>query len=103
MGGGDALTAPHFANAGDDSPPLPGDYAVLVDASGAGAMNAVGYADVRNVGEAEPGEKRIYARDADGAPAVSLWLKGDGTLVITNGSGTFEMAEDGVVTINGLV
>lgn len=102
-GGGDNVTAPHFADPGDDSRPLPGDYAALEDSAGSGAEQVTGYADVRNAGKAAAGEKRIYARDASGALKIELWLKGDGRLVITNSSGTVEMAANGDVTINGVV
>lgn len=101
--GGDTLTAPHFADPGDDSQPLPGDFVALETSSGSGLEQATGYADVKNEGKAQPGEKRIYARDASGAVMVELWLRGDGSLVIDNGSGKVELAAGGDVTINGVV
>lgn len=101
-GGGANVTAPHFADAGDDGRPLPGDFAALEDSSGSGAEHATGYADVRNAGKAAPGEKRIYARDPQATPVCEVWLKGNGTIVITNDQGSFEMAPNGDVTINGV-
>jgi hypothetical protein len=101
--GGNPITAPHYADAGDDSQPLPGDYVALGDSSGSGCEHVSGFADVRNEGKAQPGEKRIYARDASGAVVVELWLKGDGSLVIDNGSGQVELAKGGDVTINGVI
>lgn len=101
--GGNPMTAPHFADSGFDSQPLPGDYVALGDSSGSGCEHVVGCADVRNEGKAEPGEARVYARDASGAVVVELWLKGDGALVIDNGSGKVELAAGGDVTINGVV
>ena len=83
-GGGNNITAPHFADAGDDSPPLPGDFAALADSSGSGAEHVTGYADTKNAGRAAKGEKRIYARNPSGAVVAEVWLKGDGTVhVIT--------------------
>lgn len=102
-GGVNTTTAPHYANVGDDAPPLPGDYAALGESSGTGAEHITGYADTKNAGKALPGEKRIYARSATGDVKVELWLKGDGSIVISNGEGSFAMAPSGDVTINGVV
>lgn len=83
-GGGDNVTAPHFADAGDDGRPLPGDFAALEDSSGSGAEQVTGYADTKNAGRAAKGEKRIYARNPSGEVVAEVWLKGDGTVhVIT--------------------
>ncbi|HET9954091.1 MAG TPA: hypothetical protein VFQ61_06290 [Polyangiaceae bacterium] len=101
--GGDAITsADHVAAAGDDAPPLPGDYAQLVDSVGAGGEAAVGYNDPRNPGKAKPGEKRIYARSSDGAEVAEIWLKGSGSITVENGAGSWTLADDGTVTINGV-
>lgn len=82
--GGDPFTADHYAGAGDDSPPLPGDTAALAESAGSGQEHVTGYADTRNVGRAAAGEKRIYARNPSGAVVADVWLKGDGTVhVIT--------------------
>lgn len=72
----DTITVPHFADSGDDSPPLPGDMAVYDD----DGEHCLGYADVQNVGVALPGEKRIYSRDADGVVVGAVYLRRDGTL-----------------------
>lgn len=101
--GGNPSTVPHFADPGDDSLPLPGDFAALEDSAGSGAEQVAGYADTRNVGKAAAGEKRIYGRSSSGTPVCEIWLKGDGTIVITNDGGSFEMAPSGAVTINGVV
>lgn len=101
-GGGATVTAPHFADPGDDAQPLPGDYVALSDSSGSGAEHATGYADVTNAGKAGPGEKRLYARAASGTVVIELWLKGDGSLVVDNGKGKLELAPGGTVTINGV-
>jgi hypothetical protein len=44
-GGGDAVTAYHFAPPGDDSQPLPGDVAFLSASEGAGNAQVLGYQD----------------------------------------------------------
>lgn len=101
-GGGANITAEHAAPAGDDSHPLPGDYAALSNAAGTGRKSAVGYFDPLNAPKALPGDKRTYARRADGTVAVEVWLKNDDSCVITNGAGSFELGADGTFTINGL-
>ncbi len=77
-GGGDTATTHHFSSPGDDSPPLPGDSAAIVE--GAETDQAVGYADTVNEGKAVPGEKRMYARDSSGAVVGEVWLRADGTV-----------------------
>lgn len=92
--GGANVTAPVFTPPGVDAVPLPGDYAALTDAPGAGAEQTSGFADVKNAGKARPGELRLYARRSDGSVSIELWLRADGTLEIGSG---------GDVTINGVV
>jgi hypothetical protein len=92
-----------FGPSGEDSPPLPEDSVYLGDSPGAGRENALGYMDTRNEGVAEPGEKRMYARDPDGAIVATIWMQGDGTIFLSNGNGSIEMAPSGDVTINGVV
>lgn len=103
-GGGNNLTAQHFADAGDDSQPLPDDFAALDDAPGAGAVQTVGYFDPKNTGKAMPGEKRIYSRQTDGTQAAHVWCKNDGTVVIEAilGGGKVEIGTDGVIDLNGV-
>lgn len=102
-GDDDATTAPHFSTPGDDSLPLPGDFAALEESGGYGAEQAVGYADVKNAGVAAPGEVRRYARSSSGAIVAQVFLRGDGTITVSNASGSVEIAPGGAVTINGVV
>ncbi len=99
---GEPITTSHYAPPGVDAVPLPGDFASLSEGSGSGAENAVGYADVGNAGTAAAGEIRLYARNAAGTLKVELWLKGNGSLVIDNGSGSVELEAGGDVVINGV-
>lgn len=92
-GDGDNVTAAHFGAPGDDAHPLPGDQAVLVRVPGSGTVVAVGYLDTAREGEAQPGERRIYSRDSDGAIQATLWLKADGSVDIDAPNG---------MTINGV-
>ena len=102
-GGGNLLTVEHFAAAGDDSSPLPDDYVAIVKIAREGAYVAVGYADVANTPKAQPGDKRIYARDPDtGAVVIDIWLKNDGSIVVENNTGSFSLAASGVFSVNGV-
>jgi hypothetical protein len=99
---GDATTHDHYQPPGEDSPPLPGDYAVLVESDdGAGEEKIVGYSDPVNEGVAEPGERRQYARDADGNVVVSIHMKADGSLEISNENGSLTLEVDGSVSASG--
>ena len=86
-GAGATFSAPHFADPGDDSAPLPDDYAVTVDTQASGGQAAVGYVDTSNARKSQPGDKRIYARSASGGQVSEVWLKNDGSIaIVSNGS-----------------
>lgn len=102
IGGNFNVTELHTSAPGDDSQPLPGDYAALMEVAGSGQGLVVGYMDPLNVGAAGPGEKRIYARDAAGAAVNAVWLRSDGSLGMFNAGGSVVLAASGVVTINGV-
>lgn len=101
-GGSSPKTVPHFADPGDDSCPLPGDFVALEDSDGSGAEQATGYADTKNAGRAKPGEAGRVGRNAQGKIVCSWYLLEDGTVVISNDNASFRMAQDGTVTINGV-
>ena len=95
-GGGPNITVEHFADAGDDAHPLTTDYVTLNEDSGTGRETAVGYLDPINEPKAQPGDKRIYGRDADtGAVVVEVWLKNDGTAIVSNDNGSVTLRPDG--------
>lgn len=81
-GGGANATADHYGPSGDDSPPLPGDFAHSSAGPGSGQEQITGYHDPRNPGVALPGEKRLYVRDEDGEIVGTIWMKRDGTIRI---------------------
>lgn len=97
-GGGATLQGEHFAPPGDDSQPLPGDYPYAAPTARTGGFAVVGYLDPKNDQKAQAGEKRIYARDNAGASVVELWLKADGSAVLSNASGSVTLGADGSVT-----
>lgn len=102
-GGGANITGNHFADAGDDSHPLPTDYAFLAKNKQSGGHSPVGYADPINNPKAAAGEKRIYGRNAGGAAVNEVWLKADGSVIISNALGAIELKADGSVHINGAI
>lgn len=102
-GGGANITSEHFAPPGDDSFPLEGDYEFIADTSGTGREATIGYIDPVNTPKAQAGEKRIYARDPDtGAPVIEWWLKNDGSGIMSNVSGSIELAANGNIILNGV-
>ena len=99
-GGGDAVTAHHFANPGDDSQPLPTDVAYVGDDQGTGNGQILGYQDPDTAPVAGAGEKRLYARSGAGVVACAVWLKADGTVLVSNDQGALELKADGSVTVS---
>lgn len=98
-GGDDTVTGYHFAPPGDDAQPLPGDVAYLGDDLGAGNAQILGYQDPKNAGVAGKGERRLYARSADGASINQIWLKADGSVLVSNDQGSIELGADGTITV----
>lgn len=100
VGGGEELTARQFLAAGEDSQPLPTDRVALLRIPGAKRMIAVGYWDM-NLGDglALAGERRLYARDANGEPVCQLWLRNDGSVLIDNEMVAFELKPDGSASL----
>ena len=97
-GGGANVTAQHFAPAGDDAHPLPGDYAATVSAQRSGSEVAIGYLDPKSGQKAQPGDKRIYARNPeDGSTVVEVWLKNDGTATVYNAEASVEVSPGGSI------
>lgn len=100
-GGGPNVTAEHFGPPGDDGRPLPGDYVYGAPSPQRGRYAAVGYADPVSEPKAQPGEKRIYARNADGEVVAELWLKNDGAIEGINANGQFALEAGGAFVANG--
>ena len=94
-GGGDVLTATFAQGAGDDSVPLPGDYPVSVRIDRAGGLVVVGFVEPDATQTAQAGDRRMYARGANRAEVVQIWLKNDGTLLASNANGSYELRPNG--------
>jgi len=97
IGGGDNRTAQHFSAPGDDSFPLITDYVLATDTPRSGSKAAVGYIDPVNTPKADKGDKRIYGRKADGTPVNEVWLKNDGSVLISNDNGSLLVRPDGSI------
>ena len=96
IGGGDNRTAQHFSAPGDDSFPLTTDYALTADVARSGSNAAPGYLDPVNDPVAQEGDKRVYGRNpADGSPINQVWLKNDGSVLISNDNGSVLLRPDG--------
>lgn len=95
LGGGDIVNAPHFGAPGDDSHPLPGDYAAFVPSVRRGGWFSVGYVDPKNAQTAQKGERRIYGRNVGGDQVCEVWLKSDGTILADNANGSYSLSPDG--------
>lgn len=97
-GGGANITCEHFAAAGDDSFPLTTDYPITTDLPRGGGEAVVGYLDPLNTPKAQEGDRRIYGRDSGtGAEIVEVWLKNDGTALMSNAAGSFVLRPDGSI------
>lgn len=99
QGGANACTFGHWGPAGDDSPPLPSDVAVAVEAGGTGEAQAVGYQDPKLEGRADPGERRLVGRKAAGEVVCEVYLRRDGTIVVQNDEAAIELGPAGDVRI----
>lgn len=97
-GGGPNLTAEHFAPPGDDSHPLPGDFALLVPLRQTGRAAAGGYVDPKNEQLAAAGERRLYARDGSGNVVATVWIKNTGEVLVENDNASVTLGPDGSYT-----
>lgn len=100
IGGNDVILAPMMSSPGDDSKPLPEDYAACVSHLGGSNNTAVAYGDSNNKSAVENGEKRIYARNALGEIVAYIHLKNDGTISIWNDKAQASINADGELNYN---
>jgi len=86
--GGVIMTADQFQPAGQDSPPLPGDFVAVPDSPRVGGGVAVACADpATKPGDAvvpKPGEWVAYSRDSSPVYRAEIALLADGTVLIRN-------------------
>ena len=98
---GDINEMEHLQPLGDDSKPLPQDDGWSDRTNKSGGDVYFGAFDYENK-ITQPGEKRTYARDADGNPVSHVYQKDDGTIIIANDSYSKTINPDGsFVETNG--
>ena len=84
----------HLQPLGDDSKPLPQDDGWSDRTNQSGGDVYFGAFDYKNK-VAQPGEKRTYARNADGDTVSHVYQKKDGTIIIANDSYSKVINPDG--------
>lgn len=94
-GGGDIRTATHAQGSGDDAVPLPGDYTVNIQVDRSGGVFTVGFVEPDALEIAQPGERRLYSRKPDRTEAAQIWIKNDGTVLVSNENGSYTLSPDG--------
>lgn len=94
--GGDINEMEHLQPHGDDAKPLPQDDGWSDRTSKNGNDVYLGAFDYENK-IAEPGEKRIYARNADGDPVNQVYLKKDGEIISSNDNCSITQKPDGTI------
>lgn len=99
LGGGDLAEVDWY---GGDAPPLVGDTVILAATTRSGELVAIGAVDGQ-VTESLPGERRTYARAADGTVVSTVTQRLDGSVELSNAAGSILLAADGSVTINGVI
>lgn len=75
---GDVRTPNECAPAGVDCPPLVGDVAVHANTVSIGGSVTLGVINTNQL--ANPGERRVYATDADGNEASRIWQHNNGDI-----------------------
>lgn len=98
VGGGENITAPQAGPAGIDATPLETDLAITSSSPGDSGENVVGYVDPKNASKGDG--VYLYARDASGAPIADIWVKTDGSVVITTQGVTIEATAAGAAEIS---
>lgn len=100
-GASDINEMEHLQPLGDDSKPLPQDDGWSDRTNQSGGDVYFGAFDYENK-IAEPGEKRIYARNGNGEVVGEVYLQKDGTITTKNASGTHTVKPDGSIeSVNG--
>ena len=95
-GGGPNITAEDFRPAGDDAHPLTSDYALASATQRSGGQAITGYVDPINEPKAQPGDTRIYGRESENGTEVNqVWLKNDGSVLVSNENGSVLLRPDG--------
>jgi hypothetical protein len=88
--------------AGIDVKPILKDNVVTMKQENSGNQPIViGTNDVLSESVTAEGEVQIYSRDAEGVKQADILLKSDGSIKLTNASGSFELKADGTCEASG--
>ena len=92
-------TMTHYADPGDDSNPLTTDWVFGAPTRSSQVYVAAGYLDPINEAQSQPGEKRIYSRNAEtGEDIAEVFLKNTGEIEIGNEFGQLVLLPNGGFT-----
>lgn len=100
------ITPLHYDSPGEDSMPLKGDSAALVniEEQRTGTFISVGYIDPKNDKTAKAGEKRMYSRDPEnGLLIAEIFVKNNGDIRASNANGFYELQPNGDINLNGVI
>jgi hypothetical protein len=97
LGSGQVVTAQWSTLPGDDTRPIVNDSVYLGALPGSGRWVVLGGIDPKDTRDAGAGERRMYARDSGGDLVAAVWVKSDGSVIITTGAGDHEFNADGSV------
>jgi hypothetical protein len=82
--------------AGIDAKPILKDNAVTIKQENSGSQPfVIGTNDVISQSVTSEGEIQIYSRDAEGVKQADILIKADGSIKLSNSSGSFELKADG--------
>ena len=82
--------------AGIDAKPILIDNAITIKQENSGSQPLViGTNDVISESVTNNGEIQIYSRDAEGIKQADVLIKADGSIKLSNSSGSFELKADG--------
>lgn len=82
ISGARRITVDRFTSPGEDASPLVGDVTVSIPVQRSGGGASAAYLDVKNEPKAAPGERRTYARNADGEVVSEIWQRNNGNIDI---------------------
>jgi hypothetical protein len=88
--------------AGIDAKPILKDNAVTIKQENSGSQPfVIGTNDVISQSVTSEGEIQIYSRDAEGVKQADILIKADGSIKLSNSSGSFELKADGSCEATG--
>jgi hypothetical protein len=90
-----------FNNAGIESHPFPGDFALTVPVTSTGEHAAVGFISPNNEITAQ-GDTVLYSRSDATTVAARVAARSNGSVTIANGVGQITLLSNGTIDLNGV-